>query len=46
MNSEIRLLSGAMVMLALATSALVVLPYLEVHDAPPLPGPLPTLQQP
>ncbi len=38
MNSEIRLLSGAMVMLALATSALVVLPYLEVHDAPPLPG--------
>ena len=38
MNSEIRLLSGAMVTLALATSALVVLPYLEVHDAPPLPG--------
>lgn len=38
MNSEIRLLTGAMVMLALSTSALVVLPYLQVHDAPPLPG--------
>ncbi|MBL8351305.1 MAG: cbb3-type cytochrome c oxidase subunit II [Burkholderiaceae bacterium] len=38
MNNEIKLVSGAMVMLALSTSALVVLPYLQVHDAPPLPG--------
>ena len=38
MNNEVRLISGAMVMLALSTSALVVLPYLQVHDAPPLPG--------
>jgi cytochrome c oxidase cbb3-type subunit 2 len=38
MNNEIKLISGAMVMLALSTSALVVLPYLQVHDAPPSPG--------
>lgn len=38
MNNEIKLISGAMVMLALSTSALVVLPYLQVHDAPPLSG--------
>jgi len=38
MNNEVKLVSGAMVMLALSTSALVVLPYLQVHDAPPLPG--------
>lgn len=38
MNNEIKLISGAMVMLALSTSALVVLPYLQVHDTPPLPG--------
>ncbi|MBI5258168.1 MAG: cbb3-type cytochrome c oxidase subunit II [Burkholderiales bacterium] len=38
MKSEIKLLSGAMVMLGLSTSALVVLPYLQVHDAPPSPG--------
>lgn len=38
MNNEIKLVSGAMVMLALATSALVVLPYLQVRDTPPLPG--------
>ena len=38
MKSEIRLISGAMVMLALSTSALVVLPYLQVHDVPALPG--------
>ncbi|PKO40202.1 MAG: cytochrome-c oxidase [Betaproteobacteria bacterium HGW-Betaproteobacteria-3] len=37
MNNEVKLISGAMVMLALSTSALVVLPYLQVHDAPPLP---------
>lgn len=38
MNNEIKLVSGAMVMLALATSAVVVLPYLQVRDTPPLPG--------
>lgn len=38
MKSEIKLVSGAMVMLALSTSALVVLPYLQVRDTPPLPG--------
>lgn len=38
MNNEIKLISGAMVMLALSTSALVVLPYLQVHDAPPQPS--------
>ncbi len=38
MNNEIKLISGAMVMLALSTSALVVLPYLQVHDTPALPG--------
>lgn len=38
MNNEVKLVSGAMVMLALSTSALVVLPYLQVHDAPPSPG--------
>lgn len=38
MNNEIKLISGAMVMLALSTSALVVLPYLQVHDVAPSPG--------
>lgn len=38
MKSEIKLISGAMVMLALSTSALVVLPYLQVHDTPAPPG--------
>lgn len=38
MNNEIKLVSGAMVMLALSTSALVVLPYLQVHDVLPVPG--------
>ena len=38
MRSEIRLLSGAMVMLALSTSVLVVLPYMQVHDVKPSPG--------
>lgn len=38
MKSEVKLISGAMVMLALSTSALVVLPYLQVHDVPPVPG--------
>lgn len=38
MKSEVKLISGAMVTLALATSALVVMPYLQVHDAKPAPG--------
>lgn len=38
MNNEVKLISGAMVMLALSTSALVVLPYLQVHEIEPTPG--------
>lgn len=38
MHNELKLIGGAMVMLSLATSALVVLPYLQVRDAPPTPG--------
>ena len=38
MKSEVKLISGAMVTLALATSALVVTPYLQVHDVAPSPG--------
>ncbi len=35
MRSEVKLLSGAMVMLSLSTSALVVVPYLQVRHTPP-----------
>lgn len=38
MKNETKLISAAMVMLALSTSALVVVPYLQVHDTPPTPG--------
>jgi cytochrome c oxidase cbb3-type subunit 2 len=38
MKSEIKLISGAMVTLALATSALVVMPYLQVRNVDPAPG--------
>ena len=38
MKSETRLLAGGMVMLGLATSALVVVPYLTVRDIEPSPG--------
>lgn len=38
MQSEVKLLTGGMVMLSLATSALVVLPYLLVGDAKPAAG--------
>lgn len=38
MKSEFKLIGGAMVMLALSTSALVIVPYLQVHDEPPTPG--------
>lgn len=38
MHNELKLIGGAMVMLSLATSALVVLPYLQVRDVPPTSG--------
>jgi cytochrome c oxidase cbb3-type subunit 2 len=38
MHNETKLLAGGMVMLSVATSALVVLPYLTVRDTPPLEG--------
>lgn len=38
MNNESVLLAGGMTMLALATSALVVLPYLQLHDVKPTAG--------
>jgi cytochrome c oxidase cbb3-type subunit 2 len=38
MKDEIKLIAGGMVMLSLATSALVVLPYLQVRGVPPTPG--------
>ena len=38
MQSEVRLLASGMVMLSVATSALVVLPYLLVRDAKPVAG--------
>ena len=38
MRSETTLLGGGMVMLALATSALVVLPYLQLREVGPTPG--------
>lgn len=38
MHSELKLIGGAMVMLALSTSALVVLPILQVRDVEPVPG--------
>lgn len=37
MDSEIKLVSGAMVALAVATAALVVMPYMEVRDIKPPP---------
>ena len=38
MDSEIKLVSGAMVALAVATAALVVMPYIQVRDIPPPAG--------
>ncbi len=38
MRSEFKLLTGAMVMLSLSTSALVVVPYLQVRDIAPAEG--------
>jgi cytochrome c oxidase cbb3-type subunit II len=37
-DNELKLASGAMVTLGLATAALVVLPYVEVRDVRPAPG--------
>lgn len=38
MENEVKLAGGAMVALAVATAALVVLPYVQVHDIKPPPG--------
>lgn len=38
MENEVKLAAGAMVALAVATAALVVLPYVQVHDIKPPPG--------
>lgn len=38
MNSETRLLAGGMLMLSLATGALIVLPYMQVRNIAPTPG--------
>ncbi|MCW5623661.1 MAG: cbb3-type cytochrome c oxidase subunit II [Burkholderiales bacterium] len=38
MHDETRLLAGGMVMLAIATGALVVVPYMTVRDVPPIEG--------
>jgi len=37
MENELKLASGAMVALGVATAALVVMPYIEVHDVKPAP---------
>ena len=38
MQSEVKLATGALVSLAVATAALVVLPYLQVRDIQPPEG--------
>jgi cytochrome c oxidase cbb3-type subunit II len=38
MKDEVKLIAGGMVMLSVATSALVVLPYLQVRHVAPTPG--------
>lgn len=38
MDSELKLVAGGMVMLGLATSALIVLPFLQLKDVKPAPG--------
>jgi cytochrome c oxidase cbb3-type subunit II len=38
MENETKLLSGAMVALALATGTLVVIPYMQLMEVPPAPG--------
>lgn len=38
MESEVKLLSGAMVTLALATATLVIMPFMQLSDVKPSPG--------
>lgn len=38
MDNEVKLISGALVALAVATAALVVMPYMQVRDIQPPPG--------
>ena len=38
MDNEVKLISGALVALAVATTALVVMPYMQVRDIQPPPG--------
>ena len=38
MENGVKLISGALVTLAIATVSLVVLPYLQLQDVPPTPG--------
>ncbi|NMF89630.1 cbb3-type cytochrome c oxidase subunit II [Aromatoleum petrolei] len=38
MENHVKLISGAMVTLAIATASLVVLPYLQLRHEPPTPG--------
>jgi cytochrome c oxidase cbb3-type subunit 2 len=38
MENEVKLAGGAMVALAVATAALVVMPYIQVRDIQPPPG--------
>jgi cytochrome c oxidase cbb3-type subunit 2 len=45
MESEYKLLSGAMVTLALATATLVVVPYMQLDHVPPSPGLKPYTEQ-
>ncbi len=45
MESEYKLLSGAMVTLALATATLVVLPYMQLSDVQPSEGLKPYTEQ-
>jgi len=45
MENELKLAAGAMVALAVATAALVVMPYIQVRDVKPLPGLKPYTEQ-
>ena len=38
MENGVKLISGALVTLAIATASLVVMPYLQLQDVPPTPG--------
>ncbi|MDE2401817.1 MAG: cbb3-type cytochrome c oxidase subunit II [Burkholderiales bacterium] len=45
MHNEIKLATGAMAALGVATAALVVMPYIQVRDLKPLPGLKPYTEQ-